>query len=153
MILLDTDVLLDIALDRRPHSDPASELMDRIEHGAESAYIAWHSISNLYHIVAPARGGVRARDFIVELTRFVAVATTGTEAVRYAAELPMTDFEDAMQVAAARACGARHIVTRNVRDYDRSPIRAVNPQQSFSPSMSALRSGIRASQCSSDQHT
>ncbi len=132
MILLDTDVLIDIALDRRPHSGPASELLDRIEHGAESAYIAWHSVSNLYYIVTPVRGGVSARDFIVELTRFVTVATTDTEAVRYAAELPMADFEDAMQVAAARACGARHIITRNVRDYERSPIRAVDPQEALS---------------------
>ncbi len=131
MILLNTDVLVDIALDRHPHSESASELLDRIEHGAEAAYIAWHSVSNLYYVIAPAVGGVSARDFIVELTRFVAVATTDTEGIRYAAELPMADFEDAMQVAAARACGARHIVTRNVRDYVRSPIRAVDPQQAL----------------------
>ena len=132
MILLDTDVLIDVALDRRPHSGPASELLDRIEHGAETAYIAWHSVSNLYYVIAPSHGGVSARDFIVALTRFVAVAATDTEAIRYAAELPMTDFEDAMQVAAARACGARHIVTRNVRDYERSPVRAVRPQEALS---------------------
>ena len=132
MILLDTDVLIDVALDRRPHSGPASKLLDRIEHGAETAYIAWHSVSNLYYVVAPSHGGVSVRDFIVALTRFVAVAATDTEAIRYAAELPMTDFEDAMQVAAARACGARHIVTRNVRDYERSPVRAVRPQEALS---------------------
>ena len=131
MILLDTDVLIDVALDRRPHSGPASELLDRIEHGAETAYIAWHSVSNLYYIVAPARGSVSTRDFIVELTRFVAVAPTDAESIRYAAELPIVDFEDAMQVAAARVCGARHIVTRNIRDYERSPIRAVNPQEAL----------------------
>ena len=132
MILLDTDVLIDVALDRRPHSDPASELLDRIEHGAEAAFIAWHSVSNLYYLVAPALGGVSARDFIVELTRFVAVAPTGTEGIRHAAGLPMADFEDAMQVAAARACGARRIVTRNVADYERSPIPAVRPEQALS---------------------
>ncbi len=132
MMLLDTDMLIDVALDRHPHSGPASELLDRIEHGAESAYIAWHTVSNLYYIVAPSRGGVSTRDFIVELTRFVAVATTDTEAVRWAAELPVADFEDAMQIAAARACGARHIVTRNVRDYERSPIRAISPQEALS---------------------
>ena len=131
MILLDTDVLIDVALDRNPHSGPASELLDQIEQGAESAYIAWHSVSNFYYIVAPARGGMSARDFIVELTRFVEVATTDTEAIRYAAGLPMGDFEDAMQVAAARACGARHIVTWNVRDYERSPIRAIDPQEAL----------------------
>ena len=131
MILLDTDVLVDVALDRLPHAGPASELLDRIEHGSQSAYIAWHSVSNLYYLGA-SHGGVSARDFIVELTRFVSVAPTDTEAIRYAAELPLTDFEDAMQVAAARACGARHIVTRNVRDYRRSPIRAVTPQEALS---------------------
>ena len=132
MILLDTDVLIDVALDRHPHSEPASELLDRIEHGAEAAFVAWHSLSNLYYLVAPARGDVSARDFIVELTRFVAVAATDTDSIRYAAALPMADFEDAMQVAAARACGARHIVTRNVRDYARSPIRAVAPREALS---------------------
>ena len=132
MILLDTDVLIDVALDRTPHSDPASELLDRIEHGAEAAYIAWHSASNFYYIVSPVLGGTSTREFIAELTRFVSVATTDTESVRYATALPMADFEDAIQVAAARACGARHIVTRNVADYERSPIRAISPQESLS---------------------
>ena len=57
-----------------------------------------------------------------------AVAATSTEALRYAADLPMADLEDARQVAAARACGARYIVTRNVRDYARAPIPAVKPR-------------------------
>ena len=89
-------------------------------------------MSNLYYVVAPARGGVSTRDFIVQLTRFVGVATTDTEAIRYAAALPMTDFEDAMQVAAARACGARHIVTRNIKDFECSPIGAISPQEALS---------------------
>ena len=130
-MLLDTDILIDLALDRRPHSDPASELLDRIERGPENAFIAWHSVSNFYYVVAPSRGTANTRDFIVELTRFVAVASTDTESVRYAAQLPMKDFEDAMQVAAARACGARHIVTRNARDYRHSPIPAVSPQEAL----------------------
>ena len=57
----------------------------------------------------------------------MAVAATDTQGIRYAAELPMADFEDAMQVAVARACGARYIVTKNVRDYERSTIHAVDP--------------------------
>ncbi|MCE2487941.1 MAG: PIN domain-containing protein [Desulfurellaceae bacterium] len=132
MILLDTDILIDIALDRHPHAGPASELLDRIEHGAESACIAWHTVSNFYYIVAPSRGGGSTRDFLVDLTRFVAVAATSTEALRYAAALPMADFEDALQVAAARTCSARLIVTRNVRDYARSPIQAVAPRAALS---------------------
>ena len=131
MILLDTDVLIDVALDRHPFSDPASALLDRIEQSRTKAFVAWHSISNLYYIVRPARGGIRTRDFIAELTRFVDVAPTGTEAIRYAVELPMADFEDAMQVASARTCGARYIVTRNVADYKHSPIPSMTPQEAL----------------------
>ena len=130
-MLLDTDVLIDVALDRRPHSGPSSELLDRIERGPRRAFVAWHTVSNFYYLLTSARGDADTRGFIVDLVRFVAVAPADTTALRYAASLPMTDFEDAMQVAAARACGARHIVTRNVRDFARSPIPAMTPPEAL----------------------
>ncbi len=130
-MLLDTDVLIDIALDRRPHAGPSSELLDRVERGGRRAFVAWHTLSNFYYLVTPARGDAGTRDFIAELIRFVAVAPADTAALRYALSLPMADFEDAMQVAAARACGARHIVTRNVRDFARSPIPATTPREAL----------------------
>ena len=95
------------------------------------AFVAWHTLSNFHYLVTPARGAAGTRDFIAELVRFVAVAPADTAALRYAVSLPMADFEDALQVAAARACGARHIVTRNVRDFARSPIPAVTPREAL----------------------
>lgn len=131
MILLDTDVVLDIALDRLPYSGPATELLNRIEHGAEAACIAWHSVSNIYYIMSPVRGGASAREFILGLTEFVSIAITDTSGIRFAAQLPMRDFEDAMQVAAAMASGARFIVTRNLKDYEESPIPAINAERAL----------------------
>ena len=131
MILLDTDVLLDVALDRHPHADASSGFLAKIADGASEGYVAWHTVSNLFYVIARARGAAAARDFIVGLMDYLAVAPTSTEAVRYAASLPMADFEDAMQVAAARACGAEYIVTRNLSDFERSPIPAVPPQEAL----------------------
>lgn len=130
-MLIDTDVLIDVALDRSPHSKSSSELLDRVERGARRAFVAWHTLSNFYYLVTPARGDADAREFITELVRFVAVAPADTPALRYAVSLPMADFEDAMQVAAARACGAHQIVTRNVRDFVRSPIPAMTPGEAL----------------------
>ncbi len=130
-MLLDTDVLIDVALDRRPFSGPASTLLDKIEQSRRRAFIAWHSVSNIYYIVAPAQGKLRTRDFIVDLTRVVEVASGGAEAIRYAAGLPMADFEDAMQVACARACGATLIITRNTKDYKHAPIRPLSPHEAL----------------------
>ena len=131
MILIDTDVLVDLALDRQPFSDAAAELLDRLQTGPKRAFVAWHTVSNFYYLVAPARGGSDARAFITELIRFVAVADCGTNAVAYAAGLEMADFEDAMQVAAARTAGARFVVTRNSRDFKRSLIPAITPPEAL----------------------
>jgi len=127
VILIDTDVLIDLALDRDPHAGPASELLDYLEIRHRRAFVAWHSLSNFYYLVAPARGRQSTREFLVGLTRFLAVAPSDTDALRFAAQLPMNDFEDALQVAAARACDASFIATRNTGDYRRSPIPALSP--------------------------
>ena len=56
LMLLDTDILIDLALDRRPHAQAAADLLDRIEHGTLTAFIAWHTVSNFYYLVSPSRG-------------------------------------------------------------------------------------------------
>ena len=131
MILLDTDILVDVALDRQPHSQLATELLRRIERSSVAAFIAWHSVTNFYYIVGRERGDAMARESIAQLLHSVTVAATSTDDVHFAMGLPMSDFEDAMQVAAARACGARLIVTRNLRDYENSPIPAAHPSEAL----------------------
>ena len=89
--------------------------------------MARHSASNFYCLVAPSHRGRDSREFLVDLSRFLEIAPTTTDSLRIAGRLPLTDFEDAMQVAAALACGADALATRNVRDYARSPVEAVLP--------------------------
>ena len=127
IVLLDLDVLLDFALNRLPFAAPAEKLLKLLESRPGSGFIAWHSLSNFYYLATAAKGSVSPRDFLVDLARFVEVAETGTASFRYAASLPMRDFEDALQVAAAAACRADVIATRNLRDYRNSPIKAQAP--------------------------
>jgi predicted nucleic acid-binding protein len=127
-VLLDTDVLIDLALDRSPYAQYAAELLDTLENRPRSSFVSWHTVANFYYLVTPTRGGNSTKAFLLDLTRFIEVAPATTQGLRYAAELPLKDFEDAMQVAAAEACGADVIATRNVRDYAKAPVRAVTPQ-------------------------
>jgi hypothetical protein len=50
-----------------------------------------------------------------------------TADARRALDLSVSDVEDAFQAAAALAWQADVIVTRNVSDYRRSPVRALSP--------------------------
>lgn len=126
-MLLDTDVLLDVALDRAPHARHSAELLSRLERLPPRAFVAWHSLSNFHYLARAERSDADARQFLSELARFVTVAPSDGEALRFAAGLAMKDFEDALQVGAARAVGAEVIVTRNVPDYRKSPIPAIRP--------------------------
>jgi predicted nucleic acid-binding protein len=129
MILLDTDVILDVALDRSPHVGASAALLDLAERRAPAAFVAWHTLSNLYYLLRPTRSGNDVKDLLVALTEFARVAPVDTDAFRLAVALPMADLEDAMQVAAAQACGAMYIATRSVRDFERSPVPARKPEQ------------------------
>lgn len=129
MILLDADVLLDVALDRAPHADASAELLELLERRPRMAFMAWHTVANVFYLMRPTRGASATREFLRDLTTFVSVAPAGTDDLRYAASLPMADLEDAMQVAAARACGAQYIATRNLRDFGRSPIPVRSPAE------------------------
>lgn len=131
ILLLDTDGLLDVALDRQPFAEPASRLLDTLQKRLGTAFMAWHTVSNFYYLVRPVRGGLEARLLLLDLARFIRIAPTTTESLLYAAQLEMRDFEDALQVAAAVACNANFIVTRNLQDTGKASIQAIRPEDAL----------------------
>ena len=130
-ILIDTDILIDVALDRKPFSEAACQLIDALQTRPRFGHVAWHSLSNLFYLVSPKLGGKSSRQFIMDLLGFIEVAATSTQDAMQALTLKMNDFEDAMQVAAALACKAEVIVTRNLKHYKNSPISAMDANRAI----------------------
>jgi predicted nucleic acid-binding protein len=123
-VLLDTDLLLDVALRRGEFFAGSAAVLRWAESDPGRAAVAWHSLANLSYLLRPD-----ARSFIRELLEFLEVPAAGTEAVMQALGFPMSDFEDALQAAAALAFGAIYIVTRNTADYRKSPVPAITPAE------------------------
>ncbi len=119
-ILIDTDVLLDVALARDLHLAASVGVLEWAEAGGRAA-VAWHSLSNCSYLL---KGG---RAFLKQLLQIVEVPEAGTQDARWAVGSPMADLEDALQAAVALAWKADFIVTRNVADYRRSPVAAISP--------------------------
>lgn len=122
-ILIDTDILLDVALRRAEFFADSAAVLSWAEANPGQAAVAWHSLSNVAYLVKPD-----ARTFIADLLDFVEVAPVSTPDMHAALGLPMKDLEDAMQVAAALSFGARQLVTRNLPDYRRSAVPALAPR-------------------------
>jgi hypothetical protein len=121
-ILIDCDVLLDVALHREPHFAHSAALLDWAERHPGKACLACHTMANLFYMTDG-----KTTDFIQDIIQFAEVPPTGTDAVAYALSLGFKDFEDALQVAAADQFQAQAIATRNVRHYKKSPIQALSP--------------------------
>jgi predicted nucleic acid-binding protein len=123
-ILIDTNVLLDIALRRDEFFADSAAVIDWAELNPKQAAIAWHTISNIAYLVKQD-----ARAFIADLLTFVEVAAGDTATVRQALAMPTKDLEDALQASAAIGFGADIIVTRDVGDFKKLPIKAMTPSQ------------------------
>ena len=128
-IFVDCDVLLDVALGRDPFHQTSGKILDHLQSDAHQGFIAWHSVANLFYIAGKMIGEEAAKVFIVGLCQFVQVVPTGTDEVLQAANLPLTDFEDALQCVAAMTAQAEVIVTRNVADYHNSPLQVITPDE------------------------
>jgi hypothetical protein len=123
-LFLDSDVLLDVLLERLPNFTESAAFLDHAPRRPGRAGVAWHSLANLHYLMD---GG--AEEFIGEFLDFVEVPATGSAQLRQALELGLADLEDAMVASAAILFGAQIIVTRNTRDYRNSPVRAVTPRE------------------------
>jgi predicted nucleic acid-binding protein len=125
-VLIDSDVLLDVALGREPWGRESRAFLEMCERGEIEAFVAWHSLSNVYYMLA-AKRQEELKLFLSELLGMVRVAPVGHEDMIFALEQETADFEDATQVAAAVACRATRIVTRNTRYFKHAVVPAVTP--------------------------
>lgn len=126
--LFDTNIVLDVALDRLPlAASSRSALTWGFEHPGR-ACLAWHSVATMAYFLGKHGGRDRVRALVGELVARLDIAGGSDRELLRAIELPLTDFEDAMITALAESAGATHIVTRNTADFRRSPVKAVTPE-------------------------
>lgn len=128
-LLLDINILLDVVFGRA--GEPASSALIAECSSSHEAWLAWHSVATLAYLIERQQSAERVRSFIRELLGWARVATTGHDDALLALQWPMADLEDALQAAAAVACDAAYIVTRNGRDFAGSPIPAITPEEFF----------------------
>jgi predicted nucleic acid-binding protein len=120
--LIDTNILLDVALARPRFVDESAAVLRWAEAGGQSA-VAWHTLSTCAYLLKG--GGI---SFVDKLLRLMDVPTTGHADAMRALSLAMPDFEDALQASAALAWRADVIVTRNPADFRKSPVPALTPR-------------------------
>lgn len=126
--LLDTNVLVDVALRRPGLHEGSGAAVAWCLNNPGSGLLAVHSLATFSYLFGRATGSAKAREFIADLIEGTDIARLDNSEVKRALALPMVDFEDALIAAAAESAGATHIVTRNLPDFRKSPVKAVSPE-------------------------
>lgn len=66
-ILLDTNIVLDVLMDRMPFSDSAVELFSKVEDGTIIGYLCGTTITTVYYLATKTLGASRAQEEIKKL--------------------------------------------------------------------------------------
>ncbi len=127
-VLIDTNVILDIALEHQPFVEQAVKLLKAARQANIILYMTATTITDLYYIAQREKGHAAALDFIVDLLKFMKVAGVDEATVREALRSDITDFEDAIQESAAKRQAIQAIVTRNETDFKNSVLEIYNPE-------------------------
>ena len=128
--LLDTDVVLDLLLDRPPHAAPAARLFAAIERHALVGCLCATTGTTIHYLVARTVGTVESIGHIEKLLSLFDVAPVNRAVLEGALALPgFTDFEDAVLHEAARLSDADAIVTRNGDDFRTASLPIYSPAE------------------------
>ena len=128
-ILLDTNIVLDLLMDRLPYSEAAAELFSRVEEGAIIGYLCGTTITTVYYLAAKTVGAPRAQIEIRKLLALFEVAPVNRHVLESAINADFNDFEDAVIHAAACNVGADALVTRNQKDFRKSRIAVYSSEE------------------------
>jgi len=128
-LLLDVNVMLDVLLDRKPFGEAASAVWVFVEQGVVEGFLSAHAITTLHYLNAREVGSAVARGTADALLTVFDVATVDRGVLDSALALGWHDFEDAVTAAAAKRARCDIIVTRNPKDFRRSPVRVLTPPE------------------------
>ncbi|MEK0192886.1 MAG: PIN domain-containing protein [Oscillatoriales cyanobacterium] len=128
-ILLDTNIILDIALERQPFFAESEQVLSLVEQGELEGYISASTFSDLYYIIRKAKGRDSTLEFLRYIDTFCQVATVDNSVILMALGSNFKDFEDAIQYSTAVINQIDAIVTRNPRDFPVTTPRIVTPNQ------------------------
>lgn len=126
-VVIDTNVVLDLLLDREPHAHAAAQVFAYLETGVVDACLCATTITTIHYIAAKTVGDTLARQHIASLLRLLELAPVTRSVIEEALGSAMSDFEDAVLIYAAARMGAEAIITRNGRDFQAGPLRVYSP--------------------------
>jgi predicted nucleic acid-binding protein len=128
-VLLDTNIVLDVLLNRPPFVTSSIAVWQAQDDGAIIGHIAATTLTNIFFIVRKVAGLNDARAAVRICLDAFTICAVDRQTLEMAEQLPGNDFEDNVQIACAIIAGAVAIITRDKTGFTAAPMAVYTPDE------------------------
>ena len=128
-ILLDTNIVLDILLEREPFVKNAKEIFLLIENKKVEAYICATTMTTIHYLIGKETNKAKADEIILNILKLFEVTLVDKNILEKATINNGIDYEDSVIYTSAKESNIDIIITRDKRGFKNSKISVLNPQE------------------------
>lgn len=127
-LFIDTDVIIDFLIDRKPFSRESAIIFTLIEQKKLKGYVSSLTFSNLYYVIRKFESHNKVISKLDSLSKIVSILRVEEQTIKSAILSGFPDFEDSIQYfCAIEYKKVDVIITRNTKDYKNSDIPVMTP--------------------------
>ncbi len=129
ILLVDANIILDVLMNRQPFVNDSSLIWKLCETEKAKGYVSTLTFANMMYVMRKELSSEMIEEVFGKLKLIFEFADLSPAILEKAVEMKWKDFEDAVQSATAEQIHADCIITRNVRDFQRSRVTAFTPSE------------------------
>lgn len=128
-ILFDTNILLDVFLEREPFYDASFTTLSIAEQDVIEGWLSGTTISTLFYLLQKGLSMKMADKHLRNLFKIFHIAPVNRAVLEDAIDGKFTDYEDSVLHQSARHSGLDGILTRNQKDFKNSELPVYSPKE------------------------
>jgi len=128
-ILFDTNIILDVLLNRKKFVEISSNLVGMVESKKIEGYLCATTIATLDYLIVKAVNRKQANIEIKKLLTIFNIAEVNSIVLELSVNSAFGDFEDAVQYYSGECCKVEGLVTRNTKDYKNTNLPIYTPDE------------------------
>ena len=128
-LFIDSDVIIDFLIDRKPFSQHAAKIFSLIAHKKVKGYSSSLCFSNIYYVLSKYASHKIIISKLMELSELIRILKVDEKIILSALHSNFKDFEDSIQYfTAIEHKSIDIIVTRNIKDFKKSELPVLTPE-------------------------
>lgn len=128
-ILFDTNIILDVLLNRKKFIERSASLVGMVESNNIDGFLCATTITTLDYLISKSMNKKQAKTEIKKLLTIFGIAEVNSIVIELSINSGFVDFEDAVQYYSGECCDMDGLVTRNTKDYKNTNLPIYTPDE------------------------